>query len=135
MRYRYREPFSSYSQYTRGWGGGGIIYPPAPRGLTNQQIKMDPRIQRWERRGGEPNTSAQYMRQKSQALANTPRPTLWRRLSDAMAGSVECSRGMWNGADVTCQNRPPAPAQTQTQSRRSERGRSPGLVQSTVQQT
>ena len=50
-------------------------------------------------------------------------------------GSLECRRGMWNGAHVTCQNRPPAPAQTQTQSRRSDRGvgrpssrRSPGLL-------
>ena len=50
-------------------------------------------------------------------------------------GSLECRRGMWNGAHVTCQNRPPSPAQTQTQSRRSDRGvgrpsskRSPGLL-------
>ena len=50
-------------------------------------------------------------------------------------GSLECRRGMWNGAHVTCQNRPPAQAQTQTQSRRSDRGvgrpssrRSPGIL-------
>ena len=110
---------------------GVSIYPPAPRGLTDQQIKCDPRIKRWEWREANPMRPHRYASEAPGANQHTTADTGG---ASAM-GSLECRRGMWNGAHVTCQNRPPAPAQTQTQSRRSDRGvgwlssrRSPGLL-------
>ena len=82
---------------------------------------MDPRIKRWEWREANPIRPRRYASEVPAANQHTTADILAAPQRWWPVGSLECRRGMWNGAHVTCQNRPPAPAQTQTQSRRSDR--------------
>ena len=113
----------------------GVIFTPSAARVNWSADKMDPRIKRWEWREANPIRPHRYASEVPGANQHTTADTVAAPQRWWPVGSGECRRGMWNGAHVTCQNRPPAPAQTQTQSRRSDRGvrrpssrRSPGLL-------